>query len=86
MATKSYAINHTHGLTERHETWADAWAGLVAVYGAETYAVDAHGFQVDGDSDPDLSDGRILIWQDEEASENDDGVRAVASVYEVWCD
>ena len=78
----TYAIHHTNGLTWHHTTWEHTWAALVAVYGDEIHAVDPHGWPCDGDTAPDLSAGRVLVWSDEADSENDDGARAVASVNE----
>ena len=76
----TYAITHTHGTTERHATWPEAWSALVAVYGRSLCAVAPDGWEVDGDTEPDLDSGRVLVWPTADDSYDDDGARAVASV------
>jgi hypothetical protein len=79
MTMTTYSIDHTHGTTEIHDTWADTWASLVAVYGPSLYAVTPDGWEA-GEIEPDLSCGRVLVWSTEDDSLDDDGARAVASV------
>jgi hypothetical protein len=73
-----YKIKHTHGQTEVHEGWEAAWAALVAVHGDDLYAYDSG--EVDAAVAP---TGHALVWQTEDDSVDDDGARAVASVYAV---
>jgi hypothetical protein len=71
-------IQHTHGTTETHDTLDAALDALREVYGDEIVTAGPMGWPVD--SAADLRSGRGLVWQDEAASVDDDGVRAVASL------
>lgn len=65
-----FQIKHTNGSApETCATRDEAVASVVATYGEDTY--------VEQFAD------RSLVWETEEASENDDGAHAVASIYEV---
>ena len=66
----AYKITHSHGLTERVATYAEALATVRAVY---------QGAEID-DSD----DQRTLVWVDEDAARNDDGSRACATIRPVY--
>ena len=67
-----YSIKFSHGTTERAETYEEALDIVQQVF-PDAYI--GH--------DGDLSDGgdRTLCWRDEESSEDDDGARAIASIY-----
>lgn len=80
----AYKIRHSHGTTERHDTWAEVWAALVSVYGSEVYVADPHGSDLSAKSSPDLAESRALAWQTEDLSQDDDGALAVASISAVY--
>jgi hypothetical protein len=66
-------VRYSH--TSQVDKFADldaALASLRSVYGEEIA------------TEGDLDDGRVLVWRDEESSLNDDGARAVASIYRVY--
>jgi hypothetical protein len=72
-------VKHTHGTTESFNSVDDALAALSDVYGSTVvvYSADGGSFS----SEDDLRSGRALVWQDEKSSVDDDGARAVASIY-----
>jgi len=79
-----YVIRYSHTTQEdQFETWAEVWEALSADW-PERYVVDAFGFYLDEWSDADLSDGRAMVWGNENDSVNDDGVRAVATVSQTF--
>ena len=65
----TYAIRHSHGLTESAPSYHEAIEALREVYGPDIVT--------EGDTD---CGARVLVWQDEEAARDDDGVRAVAMI------
>lgn len=68
----SYKVIHSHGLTERVESYDEAIALVRAVYGED--AAIGH--------DGDIGEGgeRTLCWADADVASGDDGSRACASI------
>lgn len=65
-----YKITHSHGQTERADSYEEALASLRQVYGA---AIETEG-------DPADLEASVLVWRDAASAENDDGARAVARI------
>jgi hypothetical protein len=71
-------IKHTHGITETHGTLSEALSALREVYGEDIAVYGPDGGPLE---EPSLRMGRALVWQDEASSVDDDGARAVASLW-----
>lgn len=73
-------INYSNGSKSTVETIEAVHAEIIATYPDAVYCHNGEADDVPRDSEIDDA-GRILVWEDEEHSENDDGARAVASIY-----
>lgn len=77
-------IRYTNGMTETMHTLEDAFGRVQEGY-PDAVFFDASGWQVivpDADNAVALQreGARILAWADEQASQNDDGAKAIASL------
>jgi len=81
-------ISHSNGRTESHDTAQEAWASIMVNY-PEAYVMRESGQEEFADAEDlemltvagfGLVEDRALVWEDEDASEDDDGSGAVASI------
>lgn len=75
-AMPTYKLKHSHGITEKFESYEDAVAAVKSVYGDD--AEIGH--------DGDIPDGgqRTLCWQDAATAIDSDGSRACCEIIQVF--
>lgn len=74
--SNGYKISYTVGHSDTDETFGAIMSVLREQY-PEAVAYDERGWSVGDDASP---DGRVLVWEDEIESENDDGSAAIAEI------
>lgn len=79
----SIVVERTNGVVKTFATFRDAIDALITYYGANIVAIDASGVDCTDASQYPMDSDRVIVWEDEESSRNDHGMREVAEIYEV---
>ena len=79
-----YKVTYTNGnASETHATLADAFRSLLARF-PDLSAYTDDGCRVNEEAPEWHAVERIIVWENEDDSEEDDGARAVASISRVF--